>query len=205
MGSLLEMLENSAQALIRERKAKIQQEFMVARRWVNGAYSGMDPSDMPVDVSRCIHDLEIHRDQQVADVVYEVQESVGISKRVLEETYGARPEAVGQSPRPKRSFPTKTKGTPKASRLFEAQDMQRIVQAMVDSAAGVTLVGITKSFGFTTAPSHLAAKRFLVWMKKKGYAKTDGPSGKGRRYVRTLQTDELLEQLAQGQKPRGCE
>ena len=68
---------------MQQRKAAIQKEFMIARRWVEDAYSSFEAEDLPVDVHRVERDITILRDQMIDGACSEIDRESRVAVSVL--------------------------------------------------------------------------------------------------------------------------
>ena len=188
---IVRILHESTGAAVRERKAKIQQEYMIARRMLQDSYADYEADELPVDMQRLKRDLEITRDLRCAAAEAEVQEALRITERVLGEvaeadfvTYGRK----GSAPEPKRKGPKPRalpRGTPsRVAKHLSNRDMIAIMNMILHSGAEGTLVGhFTTSLKLTSPPAVVAVKRYLVWLRKEGHVSVKASRGKGTRYV----------------------
>jgi len=195
---VLDNLREGMAAQIRERKAHIQNEYMIARRMLQETYADFSPEDLPVDLQRLKRDLEVYRDQRVSDAKVEIEKAYETAKSVVESVAEDHPllygkEAVFNSAA-KLGTPA---GTPQnAAKHLTGKDMHRIASTLQAEAEGVSLLHLCESLQLTSPPAHMATKRFLSWMRKMGYATVKGPTGKGMRYVATKAMRKLIAKLA---------
>jgi hypothetical protein len=88
MEKYLLFINEAKQHLMNKRKAKIQDEFMIAKRWVETTYRVFDASDLPVDVHRLMRDLAVERDKQIDETCAMINDNFDIGVRFIKLSQG---------------------------------------------------------------------------------------------------------------------
>lgn len=203
---LLVLLREGKAAAIRARKSDLQREFMVARRMLEQTYRDFEPEDMPVDLVRLQRDLVITRDRLVAEAQDELESGFAIARDVIVSVADQHAAFYHAPPKARAAGPGLPAGVPeRIAKVLTPTAMAGIATVVLQPAGGATLVQVCEQTGMTSAPMHMAAKRFLAWLRDRGHVKTQGPSGKGKRYVAKPSLKTLVERLMGDEEPaRTC-
>jgi hypothetical protein len=181
---------------MQQRKAAIQREFMIARRWVDDAYSVYTPEDLPVDVHRIVRDLTVTRDTMVdnacAEVDKEYRIAVGVLKLVAEQNPGYYSSAAKEVQQPrgwKRPLPTVS--APKIASVLpehvlmglSSARISEVVTMLLETKTGITLNELARRMKLN-APDQLqaraAVKRFAVFLRENRHVEVEG-TGRGQK------------------------
>lgn len=191
---IFHQLREGKDALIRARKAKIQREYMIARRTLEATYEDMAPEDLPVDLNRLGRDIEITRDDQISRCIQEIEETHRITREALTSVVSMHP-AVYQEPADEAAT-KRTNAAVKASRHMKHSEVFRVAKFVLSQPKGVTLMEVCSKFGFTSPPAHMGAKKLLAWFSAQGMVSKEG-AGKAMRYLGTKKLERIVEEKAQ--------
>lgn len=151
---------------------------MIARRMLQETYAEFAAEDLPVDLHRLRRDLEITRDQRISDAIEEVTTAHSIVQAIIESVADKHPLIYKAAPKA-----VKTDVPDKITKYLDFGKRLAIVTSLM--AAERTLVELCDDHKLTQPPVHMATKRYLAYLRTKGCLKTQGPGGKGLRYVST--------------------
>lgn len=172
---------------------------MIARRMLRDTYADFEPEDLPVDLHRLRRDLEITRDQRISDAIEEVTAAHSIVQSIIESVADKHPLIYRAQPKPVR-----TDVPDKITKYLNPGLRRAVVASLVRAENGLTLVELCDEHSLTSPPVHMATKRYLAYLRTKGCLKTQGPGGKGLRYVSTSRLKQVLAgMLAEGEIKAG--
>lgn len=200
---------------MQQRKATIQKEFMIARRWVEDSYASFGPEDLPVDVHRIRRDLGVLRDELVdgacAEIDKEYRIAVGVLKLVANEHpgyYCIASDQVQPSKSWKRSLPPVA--APRIARVLppkilsglSSTHISRCVDLLLGTESGITFSQMADEMNLNdqSDPKVLeprsALKHFCAYLREHGHVAVDG-SGRGQRMKGTQSLQYLRDELIQ--------
>lgn len=198
---------------MQQRKASIQKEFMIARRWLEDSYSGFGPEDLPVDVHRIRRDLGVLRDQLVdgacSDIDREYRIAVGVLKLVAEQHpgyYAVVSETAKQPKSWKRSLPPVA--APKIARVLPpriltsltASHIAKAVDLLLDAPEGITFAQLAAAMSLNDQTDskllepRAALKQFCAYLREHGHVAVEG-SGRGQKMSGTQTLEYLRDEL----------
>lgn len=181
---------------MQQRKAAIQREFMITRRWVDDAYSGFSPEDLPVDVHRVVRDLTVTRDNMVdnacADIDKEYRIAVGVLKLVADQNPGYYASAARELRQPKSwKRPLPVVSAPKIASVLpetvllglSSARMSEAVRLLLETDEGITFEEISKKMklgGKENLQARSAVKKFALFLRQNEHVVVEG-TGRGQK------------------------
>lgn len=198
---------------MQQRKAAIQKEFMIARRWVEDSYASFGPADLPVDVHRIQRDLAVLRDQIVdgacSEIDREYRIAVGVLKLVAEQHPGYYCLASDSAKQPKswkRSLPPVA--APKIARVLppkvlaglNASHISQSVDLLLEADEGITFAQLASAMKLNDQEDakllepRSALKQFCAYLREHGHVAVEG-SGRGQKMRGTQSLQYLRDEL----------
>ena len=162
------------------------------------AYADFAPEDLPVDLQRLNRDLAIARDQRVADAAHDIETAYDIAVDVIGSVAQSHPALYHAEPKARPVGANPIGAPSKIAKALTTEQMRSIATQISGSGDGASVVSVCEMLGFDSPRQHLAAKHFLAWLRKEGYATTVGV-GKGMKYAATKRTKMLVDKLLDSQ------
>lgn len=193
MDGVISAMREGRNKSMQHRKAIIQKEFMIARRWVEDAYRNFPPEDLPIDMHRVKRDLAVLRDDLVDESCNEVDQEYRVATGILQLVADKNPgvyltcsSGIRQPKAWRRPLPNVS--ATKISRLIPLSVLEHlntlVLVGIIDefcSGGCISFNHLTRKLDFQTSPpKRFALKKFLDFLKENGHLVVEG-TGKGQK------------------------
>jgi len=196
--ALLTHLRMARDTRIRTHKARMMDEFMVARRWLREVYKDFAPEDLPVDMNRVVRDMEVQRDSTLDADCEQIESEYRVAVSILSEVADKHPElyqkAIDETDASPRSWrhparPVQARRTPVSGLPLNvvmhltAVEQAKIIRALVENHDGLYLPKLCDLTSKKGDPfKKKALRQFLNFLRGAGHVTTEG-AGRATRYV----------------------
>jgi len=175
---------------MRERRAAIQKEYMIARRLIEDAYSEFAPEDLPVDFQRVKKDLAITRDRLSDQATDEIERKFKITieflriaadqypsvyEKVMRKLVGPKFEKIDSLEVSKSGTPGVVHGLPEwVSRSLSVDKILLIIETLARSKKGVLMIDLFAVASAREPLSKTRVRSFVAFLKTSGHLSLKG-------------------------------
>ena len=169
---ILARLKEARDEAIRLRKAKIVEDFLIARRLLLDTYRSFSADEVPLDLSRVLRDLEIERNGRIDGAVSEMVDMYAMVESLVQQVSRSRSPRVADAGTDAKHLARRYK----MSRKLVSQ----VVEILSRAGSGVCYSDIIQHVGPANAEK---VHRLIALLRKDGLVVTSG-RGRGTRHSR---------------------